>query len=72
MILAINPTFTTIAAAKKLTGLSYFGNVSHSAKLFKTKKAMHEITYGVYLAPADISGRNVCGGASEYCKAACL
>ena len=72
MLLAVNPTFSTIAKACKLTGLSYFGNVSHSAKLMKTQKVRHELTYGVYLAPADLSGRNVCPGASEYCKAACL
>lgn len=72
MLLAVNPTFSTIAKACKLTGLSYFGNVNHSAKLMKTQKVRHELTYGVYLAPADLSGRNVCPGASEYCKAACL
>jgi hypothetical protein len=72
MLLAVNPTFTTVAQACKLTGLAYFGNVSHSAKLMKTQKVRHELTYGVYLAPADLSGHNVCPGASEYCKAACL
>jgi hypothetical protein len=72
MLLAVNPKFTTIANACKIAGLAYFGNVSHSAKLMKTQKMRHELTYGIYLAPAELSGRNICPGASEYCKAACL
>lgn len=72
MILAVNPTFTTIAEAKRITGFSYIGDVSHSSKLAKTEKNKHELTYGIYLAPADASGKQVCPGSSEYCRAACL
>lgn len=72
MLLAVNPIFSTIAEAKRITGLAYVGNVSHSFKLMKTQKARHEFTYGIYLAPADISGHNVCPGSSEFCRAACL
>lgn len=64
--------FTTVAKAKKLTKLSYIGGVSHSAKLKKTETSKGEMTYGIYLAPADSSGYNVCEGASKYCKEACL
>lgn len=72
MLNLLNEKFTTIARAQQITGLSYVGNVSHSAKLIKTQKNINELTYGIYLAPADTSGRNVCLGASKYCKVACL
>ena len=65
-------SFTTVANAKRITKLSYVGNVSHSAKLKKTETSQGELTYGIYLAPADSSGYNVCEGASKWCKAACL
>lgn len=72
MFLTSTLQFTTIADAKRRTGLSYIGDVSHSAKLKKTETNKGELTYGIYLAPADCSGYNVCKGASKYCKEACL
>jgi hypothetical protein len=71
-LVTIEPKFTTIAAARKEAGFSYVGAVSHSTKLMKTQKNRHEMTYGIYLAPADASGYNVCTGASKFCKEACL
>lgn len=72
MHLFLDKKFTTVADAKRATGLSYVGGVSHSAKLKKTETSKGELTYGIYLAPADCSGYNVCEGASKYCKEACL
>jgi hypothetical protein len=68
----LNEKFTTVARAQQITGLSYVGNVSHSSKLMKTQKNQGELVYGIYLTPANTSGRQVCQGASKYCKAACL
>ena len=40
----------------------------------KTKKSkkLNVLTYALHLAPADVSGRNVCPMATEGCKATCL
>lgn len=63
--------FETISKAKKLTGLSYLGNVSTSSKIAKSEK-YEELTYVLYLAPHTLSGYNVCPQATEHCKASCL
>lgn len=63
--------FTTIAAAKRLTGISYLGNVNLSAKLKKNKKVNH-YTYCMYLAPAKSSGYNVCPYSTPECRLGCL
>ena len=63
--------FKSIGSAKKLTGLSYLGNVNSSAKIVKNKKYNVD-TYIIYLAPAKLSGYNVCPMASEGCIKACL
>jgi len=60
-----------IADAKRKTGLSYIGGVSTSAKMEKNEK-YNEMTYVIYLAPAKLSGYNVCPQASSHCIAACL
>jgi hypothetical protein len=64
--------FTTIAKARKQTGLSYLGNINISAKLIKNKKVNHEYTYLIYLSPASISGYNVCSHSTPECRNACL
>jgi len=64
--------FTTIANAKKQTGLSYIGNINSSAKMIKNKKVNHEYTYIIYLAPAEISGYNVCSHSTPECRMGCL
>jgi hypothetical protein len=63
--------FTTISAAKKLTGLSYLGSVASSSKIAKGLK-YNEMTYILYLAPASQSGYNVCPMSTEECRTACL
>jgi len=65
-------TFTSISKAKKQTGLSYIGNVNKSAKLAKNGKINHQHTYGVYLAPANTSGFNVCSHSTPECRKGCL
>ena len=57
--------------AKKLTGLSYLGGIATSAKIAKGLK-YQEMTYILYLAPADRSGYEVCPMRSVECTRACL
>lgn len=64
--------FTTIAQAKKHTGLSYLGGVATSAKMSHSKKYSHQYTYAVYLAPAKTSGYNVCSHSTPECRLGCL
>lgn len=63
--------FTNISQAKKLTGLSYLGGIATSAKISKGLK-YNEATYILYLAPASMSGYNVCPMSTAECRAACL
>ena len=63
--------FTTIGNAKKITGLSYLGSVASSSKIAKGLK-YNEMTYILYLAPAEQSGYNVCPGSTAECREACL
>lgn len=51
-------------------GISYLGNVAQSAKM-QYSYNNGTMTYCIYLAPADMSGYNVCPN-SQYCKAFCL
>lgn len=64
--------FTTIGAAKKLTGLSYLGGIATSAKISHSKEFSHQMTYGLYLAPANISGYNTCDHSTPECRLGCL
>lgn len=63
--------FTTLAAAKRLTGLSYLGGTTKSVKHRKAGK-FGELTYSLYLAPADSSGYEVCPGRTKECTKFCL
>jgi hypothetical protein len=63
--------FTTLAAAKRLTGLSYLGGTTKSVKHRKAGK-FGELTYSLYLAPAKTSGYEVCPGRTKECTALCL
>jgi hypothetical protein len=63
--------FTTVSAAKKLTGLSYLGSVASSSKIAKGL-SYNEMTYILYLAPADSSGYEVCPLRTKECTEACL
>jgi len=64
--------FTTIANAKKQTGLSYLGNIGSSAKTTRSKDFSHQYTYAVYLSPANVSGYNVCPFSTKECRLGCL
>ena len=64
--------FTTIANAKKQTGLSYLGGVSTSAKIMHSQEFSHQHTYAIYLAPASLSGYNVCSHSTPECRMGCL
>ena len=64
--------FTTISNAVKETGLSYLGSINASAKLLKSGKVSHQYTYGLYLAPASVSGYNVCSHSTPECRMGCL
>lgn len=63
--------FTTISKASKDTGLSYLGNVASSSKIAKGL-AYNEMTYILYLAPANSSGYEVCSMRTDECTEACL
>lgn len=63
--------FTSIAEAKKLTGLSYLGMVNSSVKHKKNYKYT-EMVYALYLSPARTSGYNVCPMSNKECEAMCL
>lgn len=64
--------FSTIAEAKKNTGLSYIGGVNTSSKIKKNLKVSNNLTYIIYMAPADLAGYNVCPMATAECKKGCL
>jgi hypothetical protein len=64
--------FTTIAQAKKDTGLAYLGTINSSAKIRKNKKISNQYTYILYLAPASQSGYNVCPFSTSECRLGCL
>jgi len=63
--------FTTISAAKKMTKLSYLGMVNSSVKHMKNYK-YEELVYALYLAPAKLSGYNVCPKSNAECRTLCL
>lgn len=56
--------------AKKEIGISYLGGVSTSHKLDLSEKA-GTLTYGLYLAPWNMSGHQVCAG-GKHCHEFCL
>lgn len=63
--------FKNVSQASKLTGLSYLGNVASSSKIAKGLK-FNEATYILYLAPANLSGYEVCPMRTKECSEACL
>lgn len=60
----------SITALRKMIGVSYLGETTQSAKMKYSYNNGTE-TYCLYLAPADMSGYNVCPN-SAFCKAFCL
>lgn len=67
----MNMVYQNRAQAKRMTGLSYLGGIATSSKIAKGLK-YDEMTYILYLAPADRSGYEVCPMRSAECTAACL
>lgn len=63
--------FISKAQAKRETGLSYLGGVATSSKIKKGLK-YDEMTYIIYLAPAKMSGYEVCPMRTAECTSACL
>lgn len=57
--------------ASRVTGISYLGSVNLSAKHLKAYD-YDEMTYALYLAPADRSGYEVCPLRTKECTIACL
>ena len=64
--------FTTIANARKQTGLSYLGGIATSAKISHSREYSHQYTYAIYLAPASTSGYNTCSHSTPECRMGCL
>lgn len=64
-------TFKSIADAKKKTGLTYLGMVNNSTKHEKAY-TYNEMVYTLYLAPAKMSGYEVCPMRTEECTKLCL
>lgn len=63
--------FTTIAKAKKETGLSYLGRINTSSKLIRNLIVGH-YTYSLNLSPANTSGFNTCSHSTAECRLGCL
>lgn len=63
--------YKSIAQAKRLTGLSYLGMVNNSTKHEKAYK-YDELVYTLYLAPAKMSGYEVCPMRTKECTQLCL
>lgn len=64
--------FTTLANARKQTGLSYLGGVATSSKMSHSKTYSHQYTYAIYLSPAKLSGYQVCSHSTPECRMGCL
>jgi len=67
----IKLSYKNKAKAKLETGLSYIGATNSSAKILKNEK-YNELTYIIYLAPANLSGYEVCPMRTVECTNACL
>lgn len=63
--------YTNKSEAKRLTGITYLGSVNMTTKHQKAYK-YDELTYSLYLAPANMSGYEVCPMRTEECTKLCL
>jgi hypothetical protein len=63
--------YKSLSKSKKDVGISYLGSVNLTAKHAKAFD-FDELTYSVYLAPANFSGHEVCPRRTEECTIACL
>ena len=63
--------YTNKTNAKKETGINYLGSVNLTTKHAKAYK-YDEMTYSLYLSPADMSGYEVCPMRTKECTSLCL
>ena len=70
-LINIHMKFKSRAQAKRETGINYLGSVSMTTKHIKSKN-YNELTYSLYLAPAKLSGYEVCPMRTDECTALCL
>lgn len=63
--------FTSKAAAVRSTGVNYLASLSKTVKHMKSLK-YEELTLSLYLAPAKMSGYEVCPGRTAECTRLCL
>lgn len=61
----------TFASLRKEFGFNYIGSVNMTAK-HKKATTYDELVYTIYLAPAEMSGYNVCPASNEECRTLCL
>ena len=57
--------------AREITGLDYIGDINHSVKHEKGTD-LNMLTYSIYLAPAKMSGYEVCPMRTAECTSLCL
>jgi len=67
----MNIEFKNQTQARKETGLSYLGGVNISAKV-KKNMLINQLTYILYLAPANVSRYNTCSHSTPECRLGCL
>lgn len=63
--------YNNLTQARRVTGLSYLGSISETTKHKKSLK-YGELTYSLYLSPANTSGYEVCPGRTAECTKFCL
>jgi hypothetical protein len=63
--------YTNKTQAKRLTGINYLGSVNLTTKHQKAYE-YNELTYSLYLAPAKMSGYEVCPMRTKECTKLCL
>jgi hypothetical protein len=63
--------FENKAQARRVSGVTYLGSVNLTTKHEKAYK-YNELVYGLYLAPANMSGYEVCPMRTKECTAVCL
>lgn len=63
--------YKNLTQARRLVGISYLASVSETVKHKKSKK-YGELTLSLYLAPAKMSGYEVCPGRTAECSKLCL
>jgi len=63
--------YKNLTQARRLAGFSYLSSISETVKHKKSKK-YGELTLSLYLAPAKMSGYEVCPGRTAECSKLCL